>query len=56
MGGAHNNWGDMAKTLKLTLVNELENLHGLDASTIKDQRYNKFRSFGKFKDPATKKA
>lgn len=56
MGGAHNNWGDMAKTLKLTLVNELENLHSLDASTIKNQRYNKFRSFGKFKDPATKKA
>ncbi|MGC6367784.1 MAG: acetyl-CoA carboxylase carboxyltransferase subunit alpha [Candidatus Marinamargulisbacteria bacterium] len=54
LGGAHNNWDDVAKTIKLKLVDELENLMALDTAAIKNQRFEKFRSFGKFKDPTAK--
>ncbi len=53
LGGAHNEWGTMAKSIKDTLLEELDSLKKLSKEEVKDQRYKKFRSFGKFKDPTT---
>ncbi len=51
LGGAHNEWDTVSKTIKKTLLSEIESLLALTPDEIKDQRYQKFRSFGKFKDP-----
>lgn len=52
LGGAHNEWGTVAKTIKKALITEIDDLYSLTSDEIKEQRYQKFRSFGKFKDPA----
>lgn len=51
LGGGHNDWETIAETIKTNLTKELNTLNKLDAEAIKDERYKKFRSFGKFKEP-----
>lgn len=51
LGGGHNDWETIAETIKNSLTKELNTLNKLDAQSIKDERYKKFRSFGKFKEP-----
>ena len=50
LGGAHNNWSETAETIKENLLKEIRKLHKLNDDQIKNERYEKFRSFGKFKD------
>ncbi|MEK9728019.1 MAG: acetyl-CoA carboxylase carboxyltransferase subunit alpha [Candidatus Margulisiibacteriota bacterium] len=52
LGGAHNEWSDVAETIKGALISEIDHYNALNADQIKEDRYKKFRSFGKFKDPA----
>ncbi len=51
LGGAHNDWSDVSETIKKGLIKELNQLNRLSPDDIKDDRYKKFRSFGKFKEP-----
>ena len=51
MGGGHNDWEAIANTIKQNLTTELKTLNKMDAESIKDERYKKFRSFGRFKEP-----
>lgn len=48
MGGAHNNWDEIATTIRTALLDEIERLNHLSPNDIRQQRYNKFRSFGPF--------
>ena len=50
LGGAHNEWATVADTIKTNVLTELDELNALTSSEITEQRYDKFRSFGKFKE------
>ena len=52
LGGGHNDWETIANTIKENVISELKILNKLDSNSIKEERYKKFRSFGKFKEPA----
>lgn len=47
-GGAHNDIGTMADTLREVLVRNLEELQQIDPETRLKQRYEKYRRFGEF--------
>ncbi len=47
-GGAHNDVGTMADTLREVLVRNLEELQQIDPETRLKQRYEKYRRFGEF--------
>lgn len=46
LGGAHRNMDDMAAALKQRLVNDLQELRGLERSELLERRYQKLMSFG----------
>ena len=48
LGGAHNNWDFVATTIKEAVLLELKSFAKKSPEEIKELRYNKFRSFGKF--------
>ena len=48
LGGAHNNWDFVATTIKEAVLQELKSFAKKSPEEIKELRYNKFRSFGKF--------
>jgi acetyl-CoA carboxylase carboxyl transferase subunit alpha len=50
LGGAHNEWSVVADTIKSAILAELDDLNELTSDAIAEQRYQKFRSFGKFKE------
>jgi acetyl-CoA carboxylase carboxyl transferase subunit alpha len=50
LGGAHHDSALAARTLKATLLKNLEKLKSISASDRLKQRYAKFRSYGKFKE------
>ena len=54
LGGAHNEWGQIGTTIKTALIEELTLMNDMKTNEIKSQRYDKFRSFGKYqkKTPA----
>jgi len=54
LGGAHNDPAATAQTLKRHLLKNLKQLHKLSATDRLKQRYDKFRSYGRFleKQPA----
>ena len=54
LGGAHNDPGETAATLKTRLLNHLKQLEKLSPSDRMKQRYAKFRSYGHYvdKEPA----
>lgn len=48
IGGAHRDVDETAKSIKQSLVDELELLRNLDIKTLLNSRYEKFRRMGKF--------
>ncbi len=46
LGGAHNNYSEMGKELKKSILNSLEELLKLPAKELKENRYNKYRNLG----------
>jgi acetyl-CoA carboxylase carboxyl transferase subunit alpha len=50
VGGAHRNHQEMASTLKRFLRQALDELQGLPAETLVEQRYQKFRRMGVFEE------
>jgi acetyl-CoA carboxylase carboxyl transferase subunit alpha len=48
IGGAHRDVDETAKSIKQSLVDELELLRNLDTETLLNNRYEKFRRIGKF--------
>jgi len=49
-GGAHENHEGMAGSIKEKLIITLEELMQYDIDDLLEQRYNKFRSMGQFKE------
>lgn len=49
-GGAHKSLPKQAETVKASLWKHLQELSKLSDEQLKDDRYNKFRSFGAFRD------
>jgi len=45
-GGAHHSWEDAAENVKKAVLRHLALLKKLDETTLKEQRYAKFRAFG----------
>jgi len=50
LGGAHRNHEDTAKTIKETILRHLQELKELDKETLLEQRYQKYRTMGMFKE------
>jgi acetyl-CoA carboxylase carboxyl transferase subunit alpha len=48
LGGAHRNYDAAAESVKSGLVNALDSFLGLDAVTLREQRYERLMSFGRF--------
>lgn len=48
LGGAHTDYEFMASELKNTIINALNELSGLSAEDLRNQRYDKFRKMGAF--------
>lgn len=46
LGGAHNNYQEMGKELKESILNSLNELTKLSAKELREQRYNKYRMLG----------
>ena len=53
LGGAHRDADAMAASLKTVLVEELEALASMDAESLKDRRYARLMSYGRFKEQRT---
>lgn len=49
-GGAHHNWEEVATNIKKILNKEINNLQKLSVEDLVNQRYEKFRSIGNFKE------
>jgi acetyl-CoA carboxylase carboxyl transferase subunit alpha len=47
-GGAHHSWEKAAESVKAAVLRHLTELKTLNAGTLRDQRYAKFRAFGEF--------
>ena len=47
-GGAHRNPSQMARRLKVVLVNELDALAGLSPDALVDARYGRLRAYGAY--------
>jgi acetyl-CoA carboxylase carboxyl transferase subunit alpha len=50
LGGAHRNHDQMAKTLKHSLIENIETLESVSLDKLLDQRYQKLMSFGQYKE------
>ncbi len=50
MGGAHHDHITAAHNLKRTLIKHLHDLEGIDRDALLEQRYQKFRKFGEFRE------
>ncbi|MCQ2739670.1 MAG: acetyl-CoA carboxylase carboxyltransferase subunit alpha [bacterium] len=48
VGGAHNNYEQMAKSIKTSLIKALNELNKYSPAELKSQRYDKFRNMGVF--------
>lgn len=48
LGGAHQDWPATAEEIKKSINATLKTYDAMSADDIRDERYNKFRSFGKF--------
>jgi acetyl-CoA carboxylase carboxyl transferase subunit alpha len=56
LGGAHNDWSQVSSTIKDALIKEVKSLLKDSPTSLKEHRYSKFRSFGKFHDSAATKS
>ncbi len=52
LGGAHRGWQTSADTLKEVLLRNLAELKKIDLDKLLDDRYEKFRQFGEYLEPA----
>ena len=50
MGGAHNDWPAVADAIKATILTELKGYDKKKSDTIVEERYQKFRQFGRFSE------
>ena len=48
IGGAHVNYQEVAENMKNAIIKNLENLSKLTNEELREQRYNKFRTMGRF--------
>ncbi len=48
VGGAHQDWPLTAQEIKSSIASSLKKYDGMSKDAIKNERYDKFRSFGKF--------
>lgn len=48
LGGAHNNWEEVAISIRKIIMKELNHYQKLSTEEIVDERYDKFRKMGKF--------
>jgi len=56
LGGAHNDWLAVAESIKKHVLKDLIAYSKKDAEVIREERYNKFRAFGKFEEVKLKQA
>jgi acetyl-CoA carboxylase carboxyl transferase subunit alpha len=50
-GGAHHSWETAAEAVKAAVLRHIVELKELDAETLKENRYAKFRAFGEVAEP-----
>ena len=50
LGGAHRDYDEIAKSLKLSLIENIDVLESVSIDKLLDQRYQKLMSFGQFKE------
>ena len=50
LGGAHRDYDEIAKSLKLSLIENIEALESVSIDKLLDQRYQKLMSFGQYKE------
>ena len=48
LGGAHNDYSEMVKTMKNAIMKHLAKLSKMSKDELREQRYNKFRVMGKY--------
>ena len=48
IGGAHTCYSEMSQNMKDAILKSLEDLEGMSAEELRNQRYNKFRAMGQF--------
>lgn len=48
IGGAHTCYSEMSQNMKEAILKSLEDLEGMSAEELRNQRYNKFRAMGQF--------
>ncbi len=48
LGGAHNNYEEMAASLKNTILQALGELEGMTGEELRNQRYDKYRAMGSY--------
>ena len=48
LGGAHNNYEEMAASLKDTILQALGELEGMSGEELRNQRYDKYRAMGSY--------
>ena len=53
LGGAHRDPDTVADSLKAVLVEELDALLGMDIEALKDRRYQRLMSYGRFREQAS---
>lgn len=50
LGGAHRDYDQIAKSLKLNLIENIETLESVSIDKLLDQRYQKLMNFGQYKE------
>jgi len=50
LGGAHNNWEAVGETIRERLLSDLSMYQKKTVDEIFEERYHKFRSFGRFEE------
>ena len=48
VGGAHTCYSEMSDNMKTAILNSLQELEGMSAEELRNQRYDKFRAMGRF--------
>lgn len=48
VGGAHTCYSEMSDNMKESILNSLQELEGMSAEELRNQRYDKFRAMGRF--------
>ena len=54
MGGAHHDHVAAANNIKKQVIRQLTGLEAIDRKTLLEQRYQKFRNFGEYRERGRK--